>query len=151
MTREVLAKDSSTGRDGLGGVGMGRDRRKRRTPRKTRDELRALWGESAHRIVTAYTDRRFLAGFPPADRKGLGALAGQAMRLLDSGGWDEPTLTTAAVSFADTKRFPGYFEEWASEILTRADVQVHRARRAEENLSLPPEVLAAMGRLGRME
>ena len=118
----------------------------RRAPRKTREELRETWGASARRIVAAYTDRRALTGFPPADRKGLGALAGQAMRLLDGGGWDEPTLLTAAISFADTKRFPGYFEEWASEILTRADLQAHKARRAEENISLPPEVLAAMGR-----
>jgi len=66
------------------------------------------------------------------------------MRLLDGGGWDEPTLLSAAVAFAGTKRFPGYFEEWASEVLTRADIAAHEARKADENTPLPLAVLAAI-------
>lgn len=107
----------------------------------TREERRALYGASASRIVTAYCDRRIALGLPAVDRKATGALVGQAMRLLATKRWDAELLESAAVEYAGTKRFPGYFAEWASEYLTGQDLAVHEAL----DDRLPADVLAAIG------
>ncbi len=151
MTPESLAKDSSMGRDGLG---MGRDglgkvrRAAARRPRKgkTREEMRELWGLKASQIAKAYCDRRIALDLPPLP---VGALIGQSMRLLDGGRWEFDTLLAAAVEFAGTKRFPGYFEEWASQYLTSLDLASHKAflEEAGEQDPIAPDVLAVI--LGR--
>lgn len=124
---------------------MGREvRRARRAPGRTREERRALHGPSASQIVTAYCDRRIALGLPPVDRKATGALVGQAMRLLAGGRWEHDTLLAAAVEYAGTRRFPGYFEEWASQYLTAQDTAAHEAREQTTD-TLPADVLAAIG------
>lgn len=82
-------------------------------------------------VVQAYVRVRTCKGLFTA-RPYRAILGAQAKRLLSSGRWDVPTLVSAVEVFAHTKRHPRFLEEWASEVLTRAELAEHEARKVEE-------------------
>ena len=152
---KTVVTDVTDVTDGRDGTDETKKARRGRTSRK-RGGPRVATG----RVVKAYCDRRIELGLPPADRdSAIGPLAGQCLRLLGltrvspvtkKAGhiWDEETLTDAAVAFADTKRFPGYFEEWAREIMARAtDTDHELVRDAEAMVSADPGVRVLIEKL----
>lgn len=103
-------------------------------------------GGNAGEVVAEYVRTRTAAGLFTA--KPHRAILGKYARsLIASGRWDHTALLVAASEFAATKRHPRFFEEWVREAWTRAELAEHKQIKAEENLPLQPEVLAAMGRL----
>lgn len=142
MNREVLAKDSSTGRDGLGRDGLGRAGRGRvgkDVPLTTSTALRAAEDDAERRgaqaaVVAAYS-RAARESLVPIVGRAKAMIAGQAGQLLDDG-WPLEAILRAVDRFARRRRYAGHLAQWCRENAMDERESEHFARKDSDRKTI---------------